>query len=218
MRKLIVFDLDGTLLDTLSDLAETCNYLLRVLGFPMHEKEAYRHFVGDGIKVLMRRILPEEYREDEAVRTKAGELFATHYAAHAQDSTAPYPGVIDMLDALEERGIASAVYSNKPHVNVGPLVRHYFGRRIALAFGKREGYAPKPDTATVKEILERFGAAPAQCLYAGDSGVDMRTARAAGIYAIGVSWGFRTKEELLEQGADVIIDKPEEILKIAIDF
>lgn len=217
MRKLAVFDLDGTLLDTLSDLAGAANYALRELGMPLHEREAYKLCVGNGARVLMRRALPEEYRQDRQVLQKAFELFWEYYARHAQDETKPYPGIPELLRDLRALGVMLAVLSNKPDDSVQMLLPFYFPGVFGLAFGQREGIPHKPDPGAVFEILRHFGAAPGEAIYIGDSAVDIETGKNAGLYTVGVSWGFRTKGELINAGADVIIDKPAELIKIIVD-
>jgi phosphoglycolate phosphatase len=217
MVKLVVFDMDGTLLDTLGDLAQAGNYALRRMGLPVHGQEAYKLFVGSGVRNLILRMLPEEHRQDAQAVQKTGEYFGEYYGAHAQDETRPYPGMLELLRDLRDRGIKTAILSNKPDVYVQELIPQYFPGLIDVGDGQREGVPQKPDPAVVREILAHFDLGPREALYIGDSGVDMQTGKSAGLYTVGVSWGFRTKDELTGSGADVIVDKAEEILKLAVD-
>lgn len=211
--QLVIFDLDGTLLNTIDDLAASTNYALRQHGFPEHELPAYRHFVGNGITKLIERALPESERL-EATILQLREEFVDYYQQHKTILTRPYPGIPELLAQLAEQGIRLAVASNKYHQGAIELIRHYFGPDLfKIVLGQREHVPAKPDPAIVFEILQQTGTAPANALYIGDSGVDMQTARRSGITSVGVSWGFRPRQELTENGACHIADRPEEILR-----
>lgn len=210
--KLVIFDLDGTLLDTLEDLANAGNHVLYAHGLPTHPIEDYRYFVGDGIRKLIERMCPPGTSKElqEQLLAENGAWYKTH----SQISTKPYEGVLELLDSLKEKGISAAVLSNKPHFVAKDLVPQYFGQRFALVHGQREGYPCKPDGRLVEEIQKELGMAPQECAYCGDSGVDMRTACNGGAFPIGAAWGFRDEKELWDNGAKAIAKNPMEILKI----
>lgn len=213
MSKAAIFDLDGTLLNTLEDLAAACNHALAQEGFAPHPTEAYRYFVGNGVKKLIARIVPPEIAQTEALLLKLTAHFDAYYALHGQDLTKPYDGILPMLDKLAAEGYRLAVLSNKPHAFVQTLTAHYFGDRFAAVYGNRPGYPVKPEPSLLKEVLAKIDAAPGDALYLGDSGVDMQTAKNGDVLAIGVLWGFRDKEELLENGADILLESPEQLFR-----
>ena len=214
MTRLVIFDLDGTLLNTLDDLAAAANFALERHGLPGHPTEAYKQFVGNGVFKLVERMTPESRRTDKALLASIKADFDAYYAEHNEDCTKPYDGVLELLDTLRTRGIACTVLSNKPHEFTKVLCSQYFGKRIPLAFGHRQGYPHKPEKALVEEILKLTGIPAEQTVYVGDSGVDMQTAKNAGVYAAGVLWGFRGREELKKYGADALISSPQEQTKI----
>lgn len=214
MTKLVIFDLDGTLLDTIDDLATSTNHALRRNGYPEHELSEYPFFVGNGVYKLIERALPAEARNDETVR-RLREDFVEHYTLHNADLTRPYPGIAELLGELQKRGVLLAVASNKYQEATRKLIARYFGERtFASVFGQREGIAPKPDPTIIGDILHETGIAPADVLYVGDSGVDMQTAARGGLRSVGVTWGFRPRAELEANGAVHLIDKPEELLEL----
>lgn len=214
MKQLVIFDLDGTLLDTVADLAGATNQALARCGYPTHPVEAYYQFVGNGINKLFARALPAEHStEEEVMRIRA--LFVPYYNEHNADCSRPYPGVVELLAALQERGVKLAVASNKYHEATLKLVRHFFPDiRFASIYGQREGVPIKPAPDVVYDILRDTGVAPEQVLYVGDSGVDMLTASNAGVESVGVSWGFRSIEELREHGAVHIIHEASTIERL----
>jgi phosphoglycolate phosphatase len=214
----VLFDLDGTLLDTLADIAQAANEALAVEGLPAHPDADYRDFIGDGVAMLFRRALPPG-SADEARVARCVEAFQVTYSRHWDRRTRPYPGIPELLDALTARGMALAVLSNKPD----DFTRMYGDRYLApwpfrIVVGHREGVPRKPDPAGALEIAGRLGLEPAAIAYVGDSGVDMKTARGAGMYAVGVNWGFRPEEELWANGADAIIGHPFELLGVLDGF
>jgi phosphoglycolate phosphatase len=212
--RLVIFDLDGTLLDTLGDLAVSVNHALAMAGYPVHPLAAYRRFVGNGARELIARALPEASRDDATI-DRLREDFKTHYSDHDRVLTEPYPGVAELVDELRRRGIALAVASNKYQAATDKLARHYFGPdTFQLILGQREGVPIKPDPAIVREILEKTGLAAGEAWYIGDSGVDMETAARAGVRSIGVTWGFRPRAELEEHGARYIVETTEDILRL----
>ena len=214
MRKLAIFDLDGTLLNTLEDLAQAGNHLLSCYGYPTHPVEAYRYFVGNGIRKLVERILPQPLTQDEDRLEQLRQEFNIYYRQHDREHTAPYPGILEMLDGMREKGVFLAVLSNKPDAFTRQLCADFFGDRFQLVRGQREGYPVKPDPMLVEELLRETGFSAEQSLYVGDSGVDMQTAKNGGLYAAGVLWGFREAKELLENGADILVHTPEELLML----
>lgn len=216
MYRLAVFDLDGTLLNTLDDLAAACNYALQSEGYPVHPHEAYKLFVGGGAYNLIKRILPSE-SNNAAVIEKVTAVFSAYYSDHAQDYTKPYPGVLEMLERIRAAGIAVAVLSNKPDRYTGVLVKEYFPGLVDIAYGQREGVPIKPDPTALFEIMKYCGCEKRDCVYIGDSGIDMQTGNSAGVYTIGVSWGFRTKEELEKDGAMLIVDKTSQLGDFIVD-
>ncbi len=214
MKKLVIFDLDGTLLNTIADLAEATNRALAHYGFPIHNTDAYRFFVGNGINKLFERALPETHRSAEDIAA-IRSLFLPYYDAHNADLSSPYPGISEVLSALQEQGILLAVASNKYQSATTKLIAHYFPNiRFAEVLGQREGIPVKPDPTIVNDILRQTGILPEDVLYVGDSGVDMQTAHAAGVTAVGVAWGFRPHEELAAHQPEHIIERAEELLEL----
>jgi phosphoglycolate phosphatase len=208
----VLFDLDGTLLDTLQDLADSTNRCLAGLGLPGHPVEAYRYFVGDGLRNLALRVLPAQ-RRDPATVQALQERFNSDYREHWADRTRPYEGVTGLLEGLSARGRPMAVLSNKPHAFTVEMVRHFFGSwSFTAVLGARDSRPRKPDPASALEAGAAMGLAPAQVLYAGDTRTDMETARNAGMFAVGVLWGFRPRAELEQSGAQALVTRPEELL------
>jgi phosphoglycolate phosphatase len=216
MKTFAIFDLDGTLLDTIQDLANACNYALTKNGFPVHPVEPYKIFVGNGVYNLMTRALPEGKDNEETI-LKVKADFDEYYAEHATDVTAPYPGIQEMLRELKSAGVKLAVLSNKPDAYTGELVRGFFPGVFDVILGQREGVPIKPDPAPVYEIMKLLGVKAGEGVYIGDTSTDMKTGKAAGLFTVGVTWGFRTKQELVESGADVIIDKAHELCDLTLD-
>lgn len=207
-----IFDLDGTLLNTLNDLAASCNYALRSYGFPEHSVDDVRRFVGNGVRLLMCRAIPDGDNNPKFEDCYA--CFREHYLHHNLDTTAPYPGIMDMIKALNANGKHIAVVSNKFYEATRALVRHFFGEEISVAIGERPDIHKKPAPDTVNEALRQLGVGREGAVYIGDSDVDIDTARNSGMPCISVLWGFRDKEFLLEHGATTLVTTPEEILSI----
>ena len=206
-KKAIVFDLDGTVCNTLRDLGECTNLALHDFGFPPHEIEEYKMIVGNGVDMQMRRSIGEEkYNKEIADKVKAA--FKAYYNQNYLKNTKPYEGMPEALDELKKMGLKIAVFSNKPDEFAGKVCTELFGDRFDLIAGNRPGVPVKPDPTGLFSALERLGVTPEETLYSGDSGVDMQTGKRAGIVTIGVEWGFRSKEELLENGADYLVEKP----------
>ena len=210
--ELVIFDLDGTLLDTIGDLAVACTAVLAVRGRPQTSCEEYCRLVGNGILRLVERALPEPLRTPENVALVRAD-FVAYYTAHIDRHTKPYAGIPEVVAELARRGVRMAVASNKFQAGTEKLIRLFFpDAAFAAVFGQRPGVPLKPDPAVVEEILARTGTPKERVLYVGDSGVDMQTAAAAGVRSAGVTWGFRDRTELVESGARHIVDRPEELL------
>jgi len=208
----VFFDLDGTLLNTIDDLAAAGNYALEQQGFDPYPTERYKYFVGNGIPKLIERILP--IGSPQELRDKTHELFSEYYGKHSEDMTRPYDGIPELIDELYERGIKTAVITNKDHIFSSELIRRYFGDKITAVYGSVPGIPHKPDPQIVNKALTELGAAREDVLYVGDSGVDMQTAVNAGLTSVGVLWGFRKEDELRENGALYICDTPEKVSEI----
>ncbi len=213
-KRLVIFDLDGTLLNTIGDLAVACNAVLAVRGLPQHSYEEYCHFVGNGIMRLVERALPEPLRSAENVALVRAD-FVRYYLEYIDRYTKPYEGIPELLQTLVDRGVTLAVASNKFQAGTEKLIRRFFPDiPFAAVLGQRPGVPLKPSPAVVEEILAQTGIAPAQTLYVGDSGVDIETAAAAGVHSVGVTWGFRDRQELVDAGADHLVDTPAAILQL----
>ena len=211
MKKLVIFDLDGTLLNTIADLANSTNYALKVLGYPIHEPDKYNFMVGNGINKLFERALPDGEKTEENV-LRVRQEFVPYYDQHNADKSRPYPGVTELLETLQTAGMQLAVASNKYQAATEKLIAHYFPNiKFTAVFGQREGIPVKPDPIIVKEILQIAKVQEEETLYVGDSGVDMQTAINAGVTSCGVTWGFRPRTELESFHPDHIVDNAEEI-------
>ena len=212
MKKLVIFDLDGTLLDTIADLAESANYALKQLGYPTHDVETIRTFVGNGINKLLERALPpHEQTEENVMRMRSH--FVPYYDVHNADLSSPYPGIVNLLEDLQAKGIQIAVASNKYQAATVKLVKQYFPDiDFVEILGQREGINVKPDPTIVFDILKKAKVSCEETLYVGDSGVDMQTAINAGVDAVGVTWGFRPRAELESFRPMGLIDKAKELL------
>ena len=214
MKKLVIFDLDGTLLNTIYDLAQSTNFALAENGFPTHEVAEYNYFVGNGINKLFERALPEGERT-EANIARIREKFLIHYDQHNADKSRPYEGIPELLETLDKRGILLAVASNKYQAATEKLVAHFFPQiHFAAIFGQREGVPTKPNPQIVEDILGITNIGINETLYVGDSGVDMQTAHNSNVEACGVTWGFRPIKELEQFHPAHIVHTPEEILKL----
>lgn len=205
-----IFDLDGTLLDSLQDLAVSCNYALKKHQMPERTIEEVRHFVGNGVKKLMERAIPGGLEHPEFEETY--QDFRQHYMVHNLDNTCPYPGVMDLLKNLHEHGKKLAVVSNKFYDATRELCQHFFSDYVSVAIGEREDIHRKPAPDTVMEALRQLGVDKTDAVYIGDSDVDIATARNSGMPCISVLWGFRDKEFLLEHGATTFVSSPQELM------
>ena len=206
-----IFDLDGTLLNTLNDLAASTNYALRWAGMPEHSVDDVRRFVGNGVKKLMERAIPDGLDNPKFDETYA--TFRKHYLEHSLDTTKPYSGIPEVLAELKRRGKKLAIVSNKFYAATQELARHFFPETIEVAIGERENIRKKPAPDTVLEAMRQLGVGKEGTVYIGDSDVDIDTARNVGVPCISVLWGFRARDFLIEHGATHLISKPEELLK-----
>lgn len=215
MKQLVIFDLDGTLLDTIGDLAAAVNQALDATGFPTHPRDAYRFMVGSGIMALFERALPQNERSERNIHL-IREHFLPYYDKHNADLTTPYAGIPQLLAELTQRGVKVAVASNKYQSATEKLVAQYFPTTpFCAVLGQREGVAVKPSPTIVWDVMRIAGVGQAdEVLYVGDSDVDMLTAHNAGVSAVGVSWGFRPREELAAHSPIAIVDAPSEILAL----
>ena len=212
MYKLAIFDLDGTLLDTLSDLHSSVNFALRKFGFPERTLDEVRSFIGNGVVKLMERSTPDGI--DSETQLRCFDTFRKHYLQHMSDTTAPYEGTAELLKNLRGEGVKIAVVSNKLHPAVEDLCESYFPGLIDKAVGVSVEEERKPSPVNVLRTAERFGIGLKDCIYIGDSEVDVQTAHNADVQCIGITWGFRTKDELLKAGADIVADTAEEVKEI----
>jgi len=212
MRGAVLFDLDGTLLDSLEDIGDAMNAVLASLGHPTHTMHAYRTLVGEGARELARRALPPEARHDvDHVLAR----YKAHYRANLVVKSKPYDGIVSMLEALKHASIVMAVVTNKPHDVAMEIVAQVFApHSFARVIGQRDGHPHKPDPTDALAVVRALGVDPAEAFFVGDTDTDMRTARNAGMRAIGVTWGFRDRDELERHGAHVIVDHPQEIVRL----
>ena len=214
MRRLAIFDLDGTLLDTIGDLAEACNHMLGLRGLGSHSREEYRAMVGNGILRLVERALPEHLRNTEYV-AEARHDFLAYYIEHIDQYSRPYEGICEVLQTLQSEGWTLAVASNKFDAGTKKLIGGFFPDiHFKAVYGNREGFPLKPDAALVELIMEECGATRETTYMIGDSGVDVEAAKNGGVCSVGCTWGFRAREELEERGADIIVDRPLELLRV----
>lgn len=205
MYKNVIFDLDGTLLNTIDDLADAGNWVCRRHGWPTHTVEDFKYFVGNGMARLAERFSPADQHTPEGIQAILEE-FMPYYNAHKEDKTAPYPGIRELLERLKGEGIAMAVLSNKAHSLVPGIIEGYFPGVFRYIQGAVEGAPTKPDPTLLRRLMEEMGAAPTDTLFVGDSNVDIRTAKNGDLVSCGVLWGFRSRAELEKEGADFIVE------------
>jgi phosphoglycolate phosphatase len=210
----VIFDLDGTLVDTLADLENSMNAVLKKFGYPVHPPDSYRYFVGDGVEMLVRRALPPDSVDDCTVK-RCVEAMEEEYSRRWNDKIKLYEGIPELLSYLEEAGIPKAVLSNKPHDFTCLIVETILSQwSFAEVRGAKPSVPKKPDPGVALNIAVKLGVPPQQILYLGDTNVDMRTANRANMFAVGALWGFRTVEELIESGAKAVVETPTEVIKL----
>jgi phosphoglycolate phosphatase len=210
----IIFDLDGTLLDTLEDMGNAMNNVLAHEGLPTHPIDAYRYFIGNGVKMLVHRVLPAEHRDQDTMQ-RCVKMFLEEYEQHWKVNTKPYNGIADMLNALSVRQVKMAVLSNKPDDFTQRCVSELLPDwTFVMVLGQRDGFPKKPDPTGALAIADHLGVAPAEMLYLGDTAVDMQTAIAAHMFPVGVLWGFRPREELQASGAKMLLHHPMDIVPL----
>jgi len=199
MKKLVLFDLDGTLIDTIGDLGEAVNHAMGLRGYPFHSTEEYKRMVGHGVRNLVRQAMPVENRDDEALVDSCLADFKRYYSDHIDVLTRPYPGIPELLSGLDRRGIKMAVVSNKFQEGTEHLIQEFFpGISFVSILGNREGFPLKPDPAIVREVLDKSGLEASDAIMVGDSMTDMKTAANGGIDSIAVAWGYRPEGDFAE--------------------
>ena len=215
MYQHVIFDLDGTLLNTIEDLADASNWVCRNHGWPTHSVEEYKYFVGNGMTQLVLRFSPPEWHSPEGLAIILRE-FMTYYDAHKADKTAAYAGMPEAVARMKEAGVSLAVLSNKADQMAGPVVEHYYPGLFPLVQGALDGVPTKPDPTLLHKLMGRVGATKADTLFVGDSNVDIKTAKNGGLTSCGVLWGFRTRAELEEEGASIIVETPQELVQVVL--
>jgi len=207
----VIFDLDGTLLDTLEDLAEATNWVCAQHGWPLHPVEAFKRYVGNGAVKLLERVTPPDVEITPQLRQQTMEEFTARYTAERSQKTSPYPGMPQLLKRLKSAGVTVAVLTNKPDVAAGPVVERYYPGVFDVVQGALPDVPTKPDPTLLHKLMDRIGAMPDATLFVGDSNVDIQTAKNGGLTSCGVLWGFRTREELLAEGADHLVQTASEL-------
>lgn len=212
MKNTVIFDLDGTLLNTLEDLKDSTNFALEKFGYPSRNIEEVRKFVGNGVRKLIERAIPDG--KDNPDCESCLKVFKEHYRNNMYNKTAPYEGVLEMLEILSAKGIKTAVVSNKFDLAVKELCKRYFANLVNIAIGESENVRKKPAPDSVLKAISELNSIKENCIYVGDSDVDVQTAKNSGLNCIGVTWGYRSRELLESEGADFIVNHPSEILQI----
>lgn len=211
--KAVLFDLDGTINNTVNDIAASGNYALAKHGFPTHPADSFKLFAGSGTYIMLQRAMPNEHKNDGSVELIIDDYLA-HYSVHSMDTTAPYDGIRELIDEVKARGYKMAVVTNKPDAVAKQLLEDMFPGKFDIVVGQMDGMPVKPDPAMPLMAMKELGVAADECVFVGDSGVDIETGKNSGAYPIGVLWGFRGREELLDSGAKELIEKPSELLDI----
>jgi len=216
MYRYVIFDLDGTLLNTIDDLADAGNWVCRKNGWPTHTVDEFKYFVGNGMPMLTTRFMPEEERTPEGIQRALNE-FMPYYDTHKADKTAPYPGIPALLARLKDAGISISVLTNKADPMAGPVMERYYPGVFSLIQGALPGVPVKPDPTLLLRLMERMGAKAEETLFVGDSNVDIRTAKNGGLTSCGVLWGFRTRQELEAEGANYVVETPEQLAELILN-
>jgi len=210
--KAAIFDLDGTLVDSLNDIADSMNYVLSVHGFPLHQVSDYRFFIGEGMRVLVTRALPQKLSDPKLIDLCLSQI-KDEYSRRWNCKTKVYDGIPQLLKYLSDNDLALFVLSNKPHEFTVKVIEHYFGNSVFKEIVGAGKFPQKPDPAAALSIAQSCRISSSDFLYLGDSAIDMKTAKAAGMFACGCLWGFRDRKELLDSGADLIVEKPEYVIR-----
>lgn len=218
MIKACIFDLDGTLADTLESMAVSGNLVLKQFSLKELPKENYKYYCGDGARMLVERILKDGGDPKLTLLEKAEPLYREIFSGHSMDSVKPYDGIVKTLEAFRGKGVKLGVCSNKPHEAAVKVVGDLFGDTFETVLGQREGVARKPAPDAPLAIADILGAAPEECMYIGDTGTDMLTGKAAGMFTVGALWGFRGREELVKNGADALAETPEDLIRISKEY
>lgn len=213
MYQNVIFDLDGTLLNTIDDLADAANWVCVNHGWPTHTVEEYKQYVGNGMTKLAQRFVPADWRTPAGIKQILDE-FMPYYDAHKEDKTAPYPGIPDLLHELKGAGVNIAVLSNKAHSLVPSILENYFPGVFSYTQGAVDGIPTKPDPTLLHRLMKEMGASQESTLFVGDSNVDVRTAKNGGLTCCGVLWGFRGREELEQEGADFLAENTDELKQL----
>lgn len=213
MIKAILFDLDGTLVNSLFDLADGVNRAIASMGYPTHPVEAFKYFVGDGIPKMIERALPQKQRNQTTIN-EVKDIFLSYYSVHYADNTCVYPGMLDLVNTLKDLGFKVAVVTNKDQNMANEVVTTLYGNVFDLILGKRDGIPTKPDPTAALMAMKELNVKPNECIFIGDSGMDVATAVNSGAVPVGELWGFRQEDELLANGAKYIISEPKELLDI----
>lgn len=213
MIKAVIFDLDGTLVNSLFDLAAACDYALSQKGFPTHTVEEYKYFIGNGIPKLIERSLPEINRDAKTIE-EVKEIFLKYYSVHFADKTIAYDGMNETVRELKNKGLKLAVVTNKADNMAKSVVKAVYGDVFDIVVGLSDKFPAKPNGASTLDTLKKLSVTPKECIFVGDSAVDIQTANNAAIKSVGVLWGFRDRGELAENGATYIIEKPQDLLEI----
>ena len=213
MYRTVIFDLDGTILNTIDDLTDAANWVCRKNGWPEHTPEECKAMVGHGIANFVGKFSPEGFRSPLLVVNTLSQ-FSQYYGAHNVDKTAPYDGIPELLERLKDAGVQLAVYSNKADEFSRSLAEHFFPGTFDAILGKRPGIPGKPDPAGLRLLMRKLGAAPEESVLVGDGETDLRSARNAGLRSVAVTWGFRSREALLAEGPDAMAESPEELLTL----
>lgn len=208
MKTTYIFDLDGTLVDSLQDLAMATNIVLKKLGFPTHPVSSYKKFVGDGVNMLIERALPSDKRD---LVTEVRKQFDFIYDTHCLEATKPYPGIVKLIEKMKQKGLHLAIVTNKPDALAKKIVSELFGEVFLYVYGNQEIYPRKPDPYLVNKVIELYQVDKSEVVYIGDSDVDMYTGRNAGVTTVGVSWGFRGRDELLHSGGQYVVDNVKQL-------
>ena len=212
----VFFDLDGTLANSLIDLAQSVNYILAQKGYPTHETECYKYFAGDGIKKMLERAMPKEKATSENI-SLLYEEFLAYYSQHYCDYTVPYDGLVSLVSRLKEKGMKLAVVTNKAQEMAEKVVNKLYGDSFDYILGLREGIPAKPDPTGVFMAMRELNVSPSKCAFVGDTGMDVAGGVNAGAYPIGVLWGFREKEELMQFGAKAFATTAEELQALLLE-